>query len=105
MNDPSKADRECKVDRPPSDGSRAQVVLAVLAVIAALYLLKAILIPVTFALVISCMLMHHGELYATPFSVRSARRPCAFGAVSDRRPLSLELDGREPGRSDLYFAI
>jgi AI-2 transport protein TqsA len=44
------------VERLPREASRAQIVLAVLAVIAALYLLKTILIPVAFALVISCML-------------------------------------------------
>jgi AI-2 transport protein TqsA len=44
------------VDRRPKDANRAQVVLAVLAVIAALSLLKAILIPVAVALVLACML-------------------------------------------------
>ncbi len=44
------------MDRLPTEASRAQIVLAVLAVIAAVYLLKAILIPIAFALVISCML-------------------------------------------------
>jgi AI-2 transport protein TqsA len=44
------------VDRVPRKESRSQVVLAVLAVIAALYLLRMILIPVAFALVLSCML-------------------------------------------------
>ena len=43
------------MDRLPREASRAQVVLAVLAIIAALYLLKTILIPVAFALVVSCM--------------------------------------------------
>ncbi|HEX3447457.1 MAG TPA: AI-2E family transporter, partial [Isosphaeraceae bacterium] len=44
------------MDRLPREASRAQVILAVLAVIAALYMLKAILIPVAVALVVSCML-------------------------------------------------
>ena len=44
------------MDRRPKDANRAQVVLAVLAVIAALSLLKAILIPVAVALVLACML-------------------------------------------------
>jgi AI-2 transport protein TqsA len=44
------------VGRLPREASRARVVLAVLAVIAALYLLKTILIPIAFALVLSCML-------------------------------------------------
>jgi AI-2 transport protein TqsA len=44
------------VDRRSKDANRAQVVLAVLAVIAALSLLKAILIPVAVALVLTCML-------------------------------------------------
>jgi AI-2 transport protein TqsA len=44
------------VDRLPREASRAQVVLAVLAVIAALYMLRTILIPISFALVLSCML-------------------------------------------------
>ena len=44
------------MDRRSKDANRAQVVLAVLAVIAALSLLKAILIPVAVALVLACML-------------------------------------------------
>jgi AI-2 transport protein TqsA len=44
------------VDRRPKDANRAQIVLAVLAVIAALSLLKTILIPVAVALVLACML-------------------------------------------------
>jgi predicted PurR-regulated permease PerM len=44
------------VNRRPNDASQAQVVLAVLAVIAALSLLKSILIPVAVALVLTCML-------------------------------------------------
>jgi len=44
------------VDRPPNEGSRSLAVLAVLASIAALSLLKTILIPIAFAMVIVCML-------------------------------------------------
>ncbi len=44
------------MDRWPDDASRALVVLAVLAVIAALSLLKTILIPVAVALVLTCIL-------------------------------------------------
>jgi AI-2 transport protein TqsA len=44
------------VDRWPDDASRALVVLAVLAVIAALSLLKTILIPIAVALVLTCIL-------------------------------------------------
>jgi predicted PurR-regulated permease PerM len=43
------------VDRRPKDANRAQIVLAVLAVIAALSLLKTILIPVAVALVLACI--------------------------------------------------
>jgi AI-2 transport protein TqsA len=43
------------VDRRPRDANRAQIVLAVLAVIAALSLLKTILIPVAVALVLACI--------------------------------------------------
>jgi predicted PurR-regulated permease PerM len=43
------------VDRRPKDANRAQIVLAVLAVIAALSLLKTILIPVAVALVVACI--------------------------------------------------
>ena len=53
---PKGADTGDHVDRLPQEAPRAQVILAVLAVIAALYLLKAILIPVAVALVVSCML-------------------------------------------------
>jgi AI-2 transport protein TqsA len=49
-------DAEDLVDRRPKNVSQAQVVLAVLAVIAALSLLKTILIPVTLALVLTCIL-------------------------------------------------
>jgi predicted PurR-regulated permease PerM len=48
--------REDEVDRLPKEASRALVVMAVLAVIAALFLLKTILMPVAFALVLTCML-------------------------------------------------
>lgn len=44
------------MDRRSEQANRAQVVLAVLAVIAALSLLKAILVPVAVALVLACML-------------------------------------------------
>ena len=44
------------MDRLRTDPAPALFVLSVLSVIAALYLLKAILIPVAFALVVSCML-------------------------------------------------
>lgn len=44
------------MDRSPKLASPSLVVLAVLAVIAALYLLKAILIPIALALVLACML-------------------------------------------------
>ena len=45
------------MDRGPSKhAGTAQIVLAVLAVIAALYLLKAILIPIALALLLACML-------------------------------------------------
>ncbi len=44
------------MDRRSEEANRAQVVLAVLAVIAALSLLKAILIPVAVAMVLACML-------------------------------------------------
>jgi AI-2 transport protein TqsA len=56
MSAPRRADPEDSVDRLTRDSSRALVVVSVLAVIAALSLLKAILIPVAFALVVSCML-------------------------------------------------
>jgi AI-2 transport protein TqsA len=44
------------VDRVPKQASPSLVVLAVLAVVAALYLLKAILIPIALALVLACIL-------------------------------------------------
>jgi predicted PurR-regulated permease PerM len=44
------------VDRGPRYAGSAQVVLATLAVIAALYLLKPILIPIALALVLACLL-------------------------------------------------
>jgi predicted PurR-regulated permease PerM len=44
------------VDRPTKDAARALIVLAVLGVVAALYLLKTILMPIAFALVLTCML-------------------------------------------------
>jgi predicted PurR-regulated permease PerM len=44
------------VDRGPKYAGTAQVVLATLAVIAALYLLKPILIPIALALVLACLL-------------------------------------------------
>jgi AI-2 transport protein TqsA len=47
---------ENHVDRPPNEGSRSLAVLAVLASIAALSLLKTILIPIAFAMVVTCML-------------------------------------------------
>ncbi len=43
------------VDRRPKDANRAQIVLAVLAVIAALSLLKTILIPIAIAVVLTCI--------------------------------------------------
>jgi len=47
---------EDPVDRPPNQGSRSLAVLAVLASIAAVSLLKTILIPIAFAMVVTCML-------------------------------------------------
>jgi len=44
------------VERSPKNGTRSLVVLAVLAVIAALYLLKPILAPVALALMLACLL-------------------------------------------------
>jgi AI-2 transport protein TqsA len=44
------------VERLPKEASRALIVLAVLAVVGALYLLKMILMPIAFALVLTCML-------------------------------------------------
>jgi predicted PurR-regulated permease PerM len=44
------------VDQSAKSSSTALVVLAVLAVVAALYLLKAILVPIALALVLACML-------------------------------------------------
>ena len=94
------------MDRLPREASRALVVLAVLAVIAALYLLKTILIPVAFALV---RLLH---------ALAAWRASCAgifrygplgalgcFCAVGAGRPLPGELDGREPGHGDLHVAL
>ena len=97
--------REDNVDRLPKEASRAQVVLAVLAVIAALYLLKTILIPVAFALVVSCMLSPVRELSAPAFSLWTAGCARLARAVGRGRPLPGELDGREPGRGDLHVAV
>jgi AI-2 transport protein TqsA len=47
---------ENHVDRLPNEGSRSLAVLAVLASIVALSLLKTILIPLAFAMVVACML-------------------------------------------------
>ena len=44
------------MDRSPQSSSTALVVLAVLAVVAALYLLKSILVPIALALVLACVL-------------------------------------------------
>jgi predicted PurR-regulated permease PerM len=44
------------VERLPREASRALVILAVLGVVAALWLLKTILMPVAFALVLTCIL-------------------------------------------------
>lgn len=47
---------EVEVQRSPNYGTTSLVVLAVLGVIAALYLLKAILIPIVLALLLACLL-------------------------------------------------
>ena len=99
------ADTGDHVDRLPQEAPRALVVLAVLAVIAALYLLKAILIPVAVALVVSCMLSPVARLSPPAFSLRTAGSHCPALAVGGGRPLSGELDGREPGHGDLHVAV
>jgi AI-2 transport protein TqsA len=75
---------ETHVDRPPNETPRAPVVLAVLAVIAALYLLKAILIPVALALVVSCILSPVASLL---------RRHFPFGPLGGLALLSLSVVG------------
>jgi AI-2 transport protein TqsA len=77
------ADPEENVDRLPRD-SRALVVLAVLAVVAALYLLRAIVIPVAFALVVSCML--------SPVA-RLLRRHFPYGPLGALALLTLSVVG------------
>ena len=72
------------VDRPSQETTRPLVVLAVLAVIAALYLLKAILIPVALALVVSCMLSPVASLL---------RRHFPFGPLGAFALLSLSVIG------------
>jgi predicted PurR-regulated permease PerM len=63
----------------PKEASRALVVMASLAVVAALFLLKTILMPIAFALVLSCMLAPITAFF---------RRQLRFGPLG---PLSLFL--------------
>jgi len=72
------------VDRLPREASRALVVLAVLALIAALFLLKTILIPVALALVVSCMLSPVASLL---------RRHFPFGPIGALALLLLSVVG------------
>ena len=93
------------MDRSAEGRNRAQVVLAVLAVIAALSLLKAILIPVAVALVLSCMLSPLARLVRRhlPYGPLGALRLLA--AVGCRRAVPGEPDGRGPGPGDLHVAL
>jgi AI-2 transport protein TqsA len=52
----ARSGEENDVDRGPKSSQTALIVLAVLAVIAALYLLKAILVPIALAMLLACLL-------------------------------------------------
>ena len=100
----SSAGRRSGVRRGGRGGAEPEVrhtslvVLAVLGVIAALYLLKAILVPIALALVLACLL----SPLTTPAPAGPARRPDGRGgrpvpADGAARALRRQPDGREPG--------
>ena len=95
----------CMAIRAEDSGGRYRtaslVILAVLATIAALYLMKAILIPIALALVLACLLSPGDDLPPADPAARPDRRGGRpVPADPDARPLPRQPDGREPGPGD-----
>ncbi|MDE2506669.1 MAG: AI-2E family transporter, partial [Planctomycetota bacterium] len=73
--------RESGSDRGRRFGTPAQVVIAVLGVIAALYFLKAIVIPITLAVVIACLLSPLTSLMRRDLNVVQGSTAVAVGVI------------------------
>ena len=84
------------LERQGKYAASSQVILAVLAVIAALYLLKAILVPIAVALVLACMFYPLAAFFRRWFPLRSARALWLFPAARDGRALPGQPGSREP---------
>ena len=63
------------MDRHSDRTAHALGVLSVLAAIAALYLLKTILIPIAFAMVVACMFSPLARFFRSTLAVRADRGP------------------------------